>query len=158
MLCLFSISGTLATLAFKVHLADAPCKTKADIAAIVVPAIVLCVVGVGRDGMGVGGLEEVGDAEVEREVAVKQVCADAEVDVEVGFPVAEEFYLSSIEIAVDKHIHLAPQFGIHIEAYIIAKDLIFHPLAGAYLHAVPAFAAPCVKAYIHKLVWPPCEV
>ena len=158
MVCLSSISCPLAAFAFKVHLADAPGEAEADITRVVAVAVVIAVVGVDGDGVGVGRLEEVGDTEVEREVAVEEVGAETAVDVEVGLRVAEELYLSAIELAIDKHVHLAPQLGIYIEAYIIAKDLVLHPFAGAYLHAMPAFSAPCVKAYVHKFARSPCEV
>ena len=152
------ICGTLAAFAFEVHLADAPGEAEADITRVVTVAIVVAVVGVDGDGVGIGGLEEVGDTEVEREVAVEEVGAEAEVNVEVGFRVAEEFYLSAIELAVDKHVHLPPQLGIHIEAYIIAKDLVLHPLAGTHLHTVPDLATVDIEPDVHKLARTPSEV
>ena len=51
------ISGTLAALAFEIHLADAPGEAEADITRVVAVAVVVAVVGVDGDGVGVGGLE-----------------------------------------------------------------------------------------------------
>ena len=102
------ICGTLAAFAFEVHLADAPGEAEADEAAVVAPAVVFGVVGVGGDGVRVGGLEEVVDLEVEREVAVEEVGTEAEVDVEVRFAATEELNSRTDKLAVDKHVHLAP--------------------------------------------------
>ena len=47
----FLVGGTLAAFAFEVHLVDAPGEAEADEAAVVAPAVVFGVVGVGGDGM-----------------------------------------------------------------------------------------------------------
>ena len=75
----------MAAFAFEVHFADAPGEAEADEAAVVAPVVVLGVVGVGGDGVRVGGLEEVVDFEVEREVAVAEVGTEAKIDVEIRF-------------------------------------------------------------------------
>ena len=103
-----SVCGTLAAFAFEVHFADAPDEAEADEAAVVAPAVVFGVVGVGGNGVRVGGLEKVVDLEVEREVAVEEVGAEAEIDVEVWLPATEELYLPPDELTVDKHVYLAP--------------------------------------------------
>ena len=108
MVCLSSISCPLASLAFKVHFADAPGEAEADEATVVAPAVVFGVVGVGGDGVRVGGLEKVVDLEVEREVVVEEVGAESEIDVEVWLPATEELYLPPDELTVDKHVYLAP--------------------------------------------------
>ena len=109
MVCLSSISCPLASLAFKVHFADTPGEAEADITRVVAVAVVVAVVGVDGNGVSVGRLEEVGDAKVKREVAVEEVGAEAEVNVEIWFFAAEEIiYLTAIELTIDKHVHLAP--------------------------------------------------
>ena len=75
----------MAAFAFEVHLADTPGEAEADETAVVAPAVVFSIIRVGGDGVHVGRLEEVVDLEVEREVAVEEVGAEAEVDVEVRF-------------------------------------------------------------------------
>ena len=102
------VCGTLAAFAFEVHFADAPGEAEADEAAVVAPAIVFGVVGVGGDGVRVGRLEKVVDLEVEREMAVEEVGTEAEVDVEVRFAATEELNSRTDKLAVDKHVHLAP--------------------------------------------------
>ena len=102
------VGGTLAAFAFEVHLAYAPGEAEADETAVVAPAVVFGVVGVGGDGVRVGGLEKVVDLEVEREVAVEEVGTEAEVDVEVRFAATEELNSRTDKLAVDKHVHLAP--------------------------------------------------
>ena len=47
----FLVGGALAAFAFEVHLAYAPGEAEADEAAVVAPAVVFGVVGVGGDGM-----------------------------------------------------------------------------------------------------------
>ena len=59
------VCSALAAFAFEVHLAYAPSEAEADEATVVAPAVVFGVVGVGGDGVRVGGLEEVVDFEVE---------------------------------------------------------------------------------------------
>ena len=102
------VGGTLAAFAFEVHFADAPSEAEADEAGVVTPAVVLGVVGVGGDGVRVGGMEKVVDLEVEREVVVEEVGAEAEIDVEVWLPATEELYLPPDELTVDKYVYLAP--------------------------------------------------
>ena len=104
----YLVCCTLAAFVFEVHLADAPGEAEADEARVVAPAVVFGVVGVGGDGVRVGGLEKVVDLEVEREVVVEEVGAEAEIDVEVWLPATEELYLPPDELTVDKHIYLAP--------------------------------------------------
>ena len=84
-----SVCGTLTAFAFEIHLADAPGEAEADEAAVVAPAVVFGVVGIGGDGVRVGGLEKVVDFEVEREVAVEEVGAESEVDIEVRIGTTE---------------------------------------------------------------------
>ena len=66
MVCLSSISCPLAAFAFEVHFADAPSEAEADVAGVIAPAVVFGVVGVGGNGVRVGGLENVVDFEIER--------------------------------------------------------------------------------------------
>ena len=103
-----SVCGTLAAFAFEVEFADAPSDTEADETGVVAPAVVFGVVGVGGDGVRVVGLEEVVDLEVEREVAVEEVGAESEVDIEEWLAATEELYLPPDELTVDKHVYLAP--------------------------------------------------
>ena len=98
----------MAAFAFEVHLADAPGEPDADEAAVVAPAIVFGIIGVGGDGVRVGRLEEVVDLEEKREVAVKEVSAESKIDVEVRFITTQQLYLLSEELAVNEHVHFAP--------------------------------------------------
>ena len=128
----------MAAFAFEVHFADAPGEAEADEAAVVAPAVVFGVVGVGGDGVRVGGLEEVVDFEVEREVAVEEVGADAEVDIEEWLAATEELDLMAYKLTVDKYVHLAPQFGTCVEAHSIGQHFVLNPFAWAHLHTIPA--------------------
>ena len=148
----------MAAFAFEVHLADAPGEAEADEAAVVAPSVVFGVVGVGGDGVRVGRLEEVVDLEVEREVAVEEVGAEAEVDVEIRFITTQQFYLLTEELAVNEHIHFAPQFCIHIESHNVAPNFVLHPFAGTHLHTVPDFSAVDIEPDVHKLARSPSEV
>ena len=132
--------------------AEAQGEAEGDVAAGVLRGGAGGVVGVDGGGGPLVPVEDVVHVEVERQAALEEVGAHAEVDALAGLVDVEHrpSVAAAVVVARDEDLDLVLHFGPHAAADVPRETFVFDPLAGAHHDAVPAVGEAGVEAYVEE--------